>query len=237
MSRSRSRQGGPKQVVHYNFDNDPSGIRRLPQTQGIWKPIAYLGFIVMTVGLGVFGFVLISAFGAASGGVPKMPAELPIGFGIALAGAIAFQLGIGLGAPQDEPQRGDTWYIEHGIDIHATDGSRVSFGDVEQNVSLTINQQLAAVDDLHDAVARHPMDKRRRAAAIKQIDALGGAIAEEADDDEITDRLSRVTDVLVAAGALTGGATTVLASLLKLAGLLGDAGQGVYDWLRRQSRR
>lgn len=234
MSGSQSRRGAPKQVNYYTFEDDPTGFRRLPQTQGMWKPIAYLGFIVMTVGLGIFGFMLISSFGAASGGgVPKMPAGLPIGFGIALAGGLAFQLGIVLGAPKDRPFPGAPYY-DISSEFIADRGSSINIGRYQP--SIVINQQLNGIDDLYEAVLAQRMDKRHRSAAIERIGELSEAVEADAGEEVITNRLKRVTDVLYAAGALTGGATAVAASLLKLAGLLGDAGQGVYDWLVRQRR-
>jgi hypothetical protein len=166
-----------------------------------------------------------------------MPAELPIGFGIALAGGLAFQLGIVLGAPAGEAPRGDPVLIDNSGDIIASDGGSITFGSYERNVTTyTLNQQLAGIDDLYDAVMRQRMDKRRRAAVVERLEDLNGAVEGRAGDKAIDQRLRRVTDVLYTAGALTGGATAVFASLLKLAGMLGTAGQGVYDWLNPQRR-
>ena len=247
MSQARQR-GGPKQVVQYNSFNDPSGLHRLPRTRGFWRYVAYLGFLVMTAGLGVFGFMLLSTFGAMSGGgggVPRMPPGLPIGFGIALVGGLAYQVGLVLGAPQDDDPGPATFndysqydggyntYVDNSID---TGGGSLTMRDYAPSVQVRINRELANVDQLADAVARLRMTEDDRAIAESRIKALRHAVATNADESEVDRRLRRVADVLVGVGALTGGATAVFGSLLRLAGVLGSAGKAVYDWLDQQRR-
>jgi hypothetical protein len=243
-----NRSNGPRQVVHYNAGNDPTGMHRLAGATGFWRYVAYLGFIVMTLGLAAFGFVLLSTFMAASegSGVPKMPRELPIAFGVALAGGVAYQLGIGL-APQKRQDVAQYWdysvdhrsYDQRQYDDHSvrqdfsinSDGGQQTVGTYAPQVHVTIGEQLARVDALEDEVRRLGVDRAQLAEAVAAINDLRMAIGSNAGERAIDNRLRRVANTLGAVGALAGGATAVFTSLVALAGALGPAGAAVAAWL------
>jgi hypothetical protein len=237
MSRSRS---GPKQVVTYTAVTDPSGMHRLSRVVGFWGWVARLGFGVMTIGLGVFGFMLISTFGSVgSGSVPKMPPGLPIGFGIAIAGGLAFQLGIGLAAQKPE-DHGTVNYYDHsddhrnGIDARFQNDGELTMRDYRP--SLVINNQLTQIDRLDRDVSSARIGQRDKQEAQALIQELRQAVASGANDRQVGSSLAKVTNFLAKVGALTGGATAVFASLLQLAGMLGSAGQAAYEWLDNRRR-
>jgi len=222
------------------FD-DPSGLARLPHTRGFGRFLAFLGFFVMLAGLGVFAFAILSTFASFSGGgVSRMPAILPIGFGIAAAGAILYQVGLVLGMPRDGGDGADIIYVDNefsGIDqsFHNEGGDATFYGDYAP--SVIIATRLESVDRLYDAVERLGLPDEKRTEAEAAIGSLRRAVDTNAEESELSKRLGRVANVLYAAGALTGGATTVLGGLVQVAKVLGPAGRAIYDWLTVDDRR
>jgi hypothetical protein len=198
--------------------DDLNGLERLRYTEGFWKWVAILGLILMMVGLGIFGFAILSAF-MATERIPQMPASMPIGFGIAMVGAIAYWAGLAFGVPRDSDYGRHKIHV--GPEFHA-DGDLTFYGPVDARVTLALHQRrITIVNRLDQALSTMTLPEEDWPEAETAFQEVRAAVEADAQPEEIASRLRRLAGILQGAGAVAGGASTAIQAIRALAATIG----------------
>jgi hypothetical protein len=206
--------------------NDPSGLERLRHTRGAGRVLAVLGLLTMLGGLGVFGFAIVSVFGAR-GNVPEIPSAIPIGFGIAIVGAIASTVGLAFGVPRNA-KLGD--HITYRTSIRGHTITAGSGSTITAPMDVRIDQRINIVHRLNVALDDVEMPDARWPQVEAAMAAVQDAVASGEHDSVVAQRLEHLTRLLGSVGALAGAGSAAAKAIVDLATTLGPAGRTVLSW-------
>jgi hypothetical protein len=213
---------------------DPSGLERLRHARGPGRVIAWLGLLAMLGGLGVFGFGILGFWGTiGSGSSPRgFPPSMVYGFGVAIVGAIAYTIGLAIGVPKDADMSLFRYTDNRRIDNRRTTvNQRIKNTKGTVIAPIVIDQRIQIVERLGTAIEKAPVPDDAWDETLERYEDVRDAVEGDADAPTIGQRLEDLTDLLIKAGALTNGASTLGRAIIDLAQTLGPAGRTVLSWL------
>jgi hypothetical protein len=115
-------------------------------------------------------------------------------------------------------------------------GDQIISGGQHVTIASTA-EALAVVEGLRGDISRAPIAGSSRAVANDVLDDIERELRRsEPDKPTIGSRLARLTNVLVTAGGLVTGGTTLLTGIAALATWLGSAGAATLGLVRRVTR-
>jgi hypothetical protein len=122
---------------------------------------------------------------------------------------------------------------QHAGVINNVEGDQIIRGG--QNVAIASPAEaLIVVQQLRGEIDRTRLPGRSKAVANEELVAIERELRRsEPDKPAIGTRLTRLTSLLVSAGALVTGGTTLLTAITGLATWLGSAGAAAFALLRR----
>jgi hypothetical protein len=206
--------------------DDPSGLERLRYTEGAWRWIAILGLLVMMGGLALAGFAILSVF-TATERIPRMPTMMPVAFGIAIVGALGYWAGLAFGVPRDSDFGRSNVHI--GPQFH---GNPTFYGPVDARVSVTLHmERVTIVGELDQALSYLSLPEDYWPGVEAAFEEVRGAVDADAQPGEIASRLRYLASIVKDAGAVAGGANSVIEAIKALAGTLGPAGRTIFALL------
>ena len=94
-----------------------------------------------------------------------------------------------------------------------------------------IDQRVQIVERLGRAIEKAPVPDDAWDETLERYEDVRDAVEGNADAPTIGQRLEDLTDLLIKAGALTNGASTMGRAIIDLAQTLGPAGRTVLGWL------